>query len=498
VLAGAASIERLSAIDHAATTSINLTASSAGSQLLGNAGVNVLTGGIGNDTMLGFGGNDTLNGGDGDDALSGMDGRDTLNGNAGHDFLDGGAGIDRLVGGAGNDTYIVDDSSDFTVESSGHDIVYASVDYRAGGDIEVLFAVDSAATSAIRLFGSGQTIAIAGNSGANLLDGGGAAATLYGLGGVDTFNFRAGLGGIDQSDFSVFNVPPVVVTIADFTVGVDKIRLDTTKFSNVLGTGTAFFESGAAATAPGTRILYDPATGILYQDPDGSGSSSPRAFAQLTPGLALTAADFIVEANQAPEANSDSYELAFTNSNVTVSVPMVVNDFDVDGYALWVTRMGAQGQPLVDVGRGLSPTTVTGVYGQLTGGAKSGTFDYVLNASDPDTAALTAGQTVTETFVYEISDGIRQPIQQQAPTDWALTAQSTITITISRTASGALASSVAAAPPADAQEAAPASDPVAASAFTDWATGAGGLDQIGLGVRSGDALAGMVQDLWVG
>ncbi len=44
------------------------------------------------------------------------------------------------------------------------------------------------------------------------------------------------------------------------------------------------------------RIIYDSATGRIYYDADGSGAGAQVLFAQVTAGLALTNADFLIVA----------------------------------------------------------------------------------------------------------------------------------------------------------------------------------------------------------
>lgn len=442
VLAAAASVELLSTIDNSATDTINLTSGDTGALILGNNGLNTLTGRIGNDTILGFGGIDTLNGADGNDKLFGMDGFDRLNGGNGQDYLDGGSGVDAMFGGSGSDVYIVDDSGDMVRDSvtAGTDLVYTSVDYRldANEAVDWLFAIDRTATTALRLFGNGAANLVYGNDGDNFIDGSGGADTLTGYAGADIFNFSE-VGSINPRDI---NMSPVDIdVVVDFTPGEDKIRLDTVKFQGVLGV-TGFFETGSAATSAATRVIYDPATGRLSYDQDGSGNLSAKTFAQLSTGLTLHESDFIIEANKAPEAHADTYALIFADNihGVTIDIAMKQNDFDVDGYGLWVTKMGADGHSMVAVSTGLSPTTVHGTYGILSGGAKSNTFTYSLDLSDPDTTAIAPGQTVTEVFNYEVSDGVLPPFLQLEP--MALFATSTITISITRAADGSFSSSI--------------------------------------------------------
>ena len=44
----------------------------------------------------------------------------------------------------------------------------------------------------------------------------------------------------------------------------------------------------------GDRIIYDTDDGILYYDEDGTGGQPRAQFGYLSPGLNLTASDFVV------------------------------------------------------------------------------------------------------------------------------------------------------------------------------------------------------------
>ena len=79
-------------------------------------------------------------GGDGNDSLYGAAGNDTLSGGNGIDHLDGGLGADAMAGGAGDDTYYVDNVGDTVTEnaSEGTDVVYSSVSFTLGANVEKL------------------------------------------------------------------------------------------------------------------------------------------------------------------------------------------------------------------------------------------------------------------------------------------------------------------------------------------------------------------------
>ena len=118
-----------------------------------------------------------------------------ITGNAGVNTLkDGGGAGDMLCGMGGNDTYLVYSAATTIVEAASQgaaDRVMAAVDYKLGSGIcvEQLTTTSASGTSAIDLTGNALKQEIIGNAGANTLhDGGaGAADTLRGLGGNDTY-----------------------------------------------------------------------------------------------------------------------------------------------------------------------------------------------------------------------------------------------------------------------------------------------------------------------
>ncbi len=200
----------------------------------------------GADIFHGSASNESVVGGDGDDGLVGDSGADTLRGGAGADTIEGGEGADALFGDAGND----------------------------------------------RLTGGGGNDVLRGGAGADRLDGGDGADQLSGGGGYDTLAGGAG------ADSFLFDATPQsgVVTIEDFVSGQDRFLLDAGSLAG-LSTGRlsedAFVTGGRALDAE-DRILYDPATGRLWFDADGSGAGAAIRFAAVRPDLDLSHRDFFV------------------------------------------------------------------------------------------------------------------------------------------------------------------------------------------------------------
>ncbi len=171
-----------------------------------------------------------------DNAITGGEAADFVFGYAGDDQLNGGGGADYLDGGEGNDL----------------------LDGGSGGDL------------------------LLGGAGADLLIGGLGNDQLSGGNGADTFRFDTALG------------PGNIDSITDFASGSDVIELDRSVFAAIApgALAAAAFETGTSATSTDTRIVYDPATGSIYYDADGSGAGDQVLFAVLSPGAALTAGDF--------------------------------------------------------------------------------------------------------------------------------------------------------------------------------------------------------------
>jgi serralysin len=261
ILATGEEVETLEALNLSDTTAIDLQGNEFANRIIGNDGVNVLRGQAGNDVLIGLGGND---------------------------YLAGGTGADQMFGNGGNDTFYVDDAGDTVSERAGDgvDRVAASVSYQlaAQADVQILEAITLGDTTPLQLIGNEIGQVVVGNAGDNLIDGGGGRDELIGMGGADTFRFATALG--------VGNVD----NIQDFLPGTDRFALDHAIFS-ALSAGAlpaGAFVVGTAAGDADDRIVYDSAAGRLYYDSDGNGAAAAVAFATVTPGLVLTASDFLV------------------------------------------------------------------------------------------------------------------------------------------------------------------------------------------------------------
>ncbi len=141
--------------------------------------------------------------------------------------------------------------------------------------------------------GLGGSDKIQGQAGADVIDGGSGNDTLTGGQGADTLT-----GGQGYDSF-VFNHPTATGrdVITDFSSAYDTIQLENAVFTALTRTGTltsSAFWKGSAAHDSSDRIIYDPATGVVSYDPDGTGSAAAQQIVKLTTGLALTSSDFVV------------------------------------------------------------------------------------------------------------------------------------------------------------------------------------------------------------
>ncbi len=232
-----------------------------------------------------------------------------LTGNAANNILNGGGGSDTMAGKAGDDQYYVNASGDVVSEATdqGTDTVRSSVTHTLRLNVERLFLTGIAAIN-----GTGNDLnnLITGNAASNVLTGKAGLDTLKGVDGSDQLVGGDGndtlVGGLGQDSFQ-FDTPlngsTNVDRITDFNPPDDLMRLEGAVFPTLTTAGTLQTSAFRAAPAAGDlsdRILYDPATGVLRYDADGTGATAAVQFGTLAAGLAVTNADFVVQNPVAP------------------------------------------------------------------------------------------------------------------------------------------------------------------------------------------------------
>jgi Ca2+-binding RTX toxin-like protein len=156
--------------------------------------------------------------------------------------------------------------------------------------------------------GSANKIII-GTASDDLLVGGKGRDTLSGHGGDDRLWGKAGndvLTGGSGQDVFVFDTRPNrksnIDRIKDFSVRDDAIQIDNAAFKTI-GKGSITepaklaakaFWKGAKAYDGSDRLIYNPKTGVLLYDADGTGRAEAVKIAILSKHLKLSAADFFV------------------------------------------------------------------------------------------------------------------------------------------------------------------------------------------------------------
>lgn len=244
---------------------------------------------------------------------------------AGTDFVDGTATGQVLAAGIGNDVLFGDDGADNLAGGAGWDYLY-------------------------------------GGPGADILNGGDFDDHLFGGAGADTLT-----GGANR-DWFVFSTPPGEVdTITDFVRYQDVLWLvnDAPGLFTALPNGplaqAAFDVVGAGpAASAATRVSYDPATGLLAYDPDGTGSTASANFANIGRNVPIVAADVVAGPN--PTRDNAAPLLAGpvpalpagqVNLPTTITTSALLAGFsDADGDPLSIVGLRSNVGTLVDQGNG--------------------------------------------------------------------------------------------------------------------------------------------------
>ena len=223
---------------------------------------------------------------------------DVIYGNSGKNILDGKAGADSLSGGLGDDTYYVDVSGDMVNEAAGaaagFDTIFAQSSYTIAANAERLYLLNGGNYNASGR--DGQNDFLSGNSSANFINGFSGDDTIRSGLGNDTLTGGAGL-----DTFQFLTAPHTLGNhdrITDFNSVDDTIQMDNSVYAllgvnGALATGL-FKDLSLGAQDANDVILYDRATGNLYYDANGLAAGGKTLFADVTDGLALTNADFVV------------------------------------------------------------------------------------------------------------------------------------------------------------------------------------------------------------
>ena len=347
--------------------------------LFGTFGSDVINGRGGNDFLFGWFGNDILRGGNGNDWLFGGFGSDRLYGGNGNDVGFGGSGNDRLVGGRGSDTMFGGSGNDTFVYRADRNV--GETDFYAGGSgndrLVLRLNAEEAANTDIQADIAAFEAFIAAGGGGNF--------TFDSLGltvnSIERLTVRA------PEPVEPTNTAPVVSGAVDLGITQEDTSFAVTEQDLLAGatdadgntlsvTGVAVASGNATVTGNATEgFTITPAANfngdleLAYTIEDGEGGS-----------VAQTAGLVVNSVNDAPEAPDVTLTVSEDGS-----LTFLASDYalDVDGDAL---VLGVAG----------SNTT-----GQLQINGASATYT-------PGSAfqSLAAGETLDDTFVYTVDDGI--------------------------------------------------------------------------------------------
>ena len=195
-----------------------------------------------------------------------------------------------LSGGLGDDVYYLDDvwGAALTAKvieraGEGYDTIYSKVGvYRLADGVEKLVLDTPFLVSAN---GNDLDNVMIGGEGNNVLNGGKGNDTLTGGAARDYFNFSDAKSVdtiTDLEDAESLTIDRLGFT--GFTAAEYSQFIQASRFKNL----------ALGAVDADDRILFDPATGKVFYDSDGSGAARAQAFAIVSVGLVLTEADFFL------------------------------------------------------------------------------------------------------------------------------------------------------------------------------------------------------------
>jgi Ca2+-binding RTX toxin-like protein len=228
--------------------------------------------------VLGSRYNDTMSGSRGPDTLIGFNGNDVLNGQNGDDLLLGGRGYDQLIGGSGRDTVSY-------AGSAGQVSVDLYVGIGGAGDAlgDRYDSIENVIGTRYNdyLKGGSKPGMLKGEKGNDTLLAGSGGQTLAGGAGQDKLHGGAG------KDTFYFAEAPDRDTVFNFKSGRDTIVFDgSAEAYKVFGHKGQLFKEEFVVTNGGAQnenqhLIFNPLTGALRFDEDGSGEIEAKVVAIL-------------------------------------------------------------------------------------------------------------------------------------------------------------------------------------------------------------------------
>jgi Ca2+-binding RTX toxin-like protein len=416
--------------------------------LTGNDGNNALFGGGGNDFLNGRAGADTLVGGLGNDTyqtevdtvienedegidlvISGLDytlganvenltltfsaligtGNElsnTIVGTAGDNTLDGGEGADTLIGGLGSDTYYVDHADDMVIDDSppGEDnTIYASVSYTLQNEGQMILRLTGSGN--INATGNASTNWLYGNTGDNVLDGGGdgqGGDQLRGGLGNDTYIMVSGSGVEEFANEGI----DLIIASATFSLGNEVHVENLTLSGNASIDGTGNQRANTITGNVGDNVL----DGVIGDDTLHGGEGNDTLDGgvgsdSMSGGLGDDVYFIDVATDTVIEAADEGIDLV--NSIITYTLTSGVENLTL-GHGLVISGTGNELDNVI-TGTNLQNTLNGGAGADtLIGGLSSDTY-VVDNAGDTIIEASGTGSgtdLVQATVSYQLSSNV--------------------------------------------------------------------------------------------
>lgn len=298
-----------------------------------------------------------MNGGDGDDYLSGSDAIERINAGDGDDTIYAGGGDDTIFGNDGTDTLVLDGSLRDAILSEGKGNSY-------------ILTTDAGGTDTIKHIEILQF-------------------NQYGDNGelVGTQTYYVGVNN------GVFTSADVAEVSEDGSIAIDVTANDFDFEGDAFGI-TAFdgtSANGATVTLENGRLVYNATSVAAYQSLAAGESTTDSFTYSVTDAAGNTSTETVTVtvqgANDAPEITGGDISGDVKEDEIlSVSGTMTATDVDVSDVLTWSVVDG------------------TGAFGNLNMNA-DGTWTYTLDNDAEAVQSLNEGQSETESFTIEVTDG---------------------------------------------------------------------------------------------